>query len=76
MKKILKTPELLPCDCSDAEEYLNELDIFDHPRIQDRNNKNSYEVSQIMAEFTNEYLKTLTNGNNKISNRNQSKKNA
>lgn len=46
----------LPCERTDAEEYLNNLDIYHHPRVEDRTNKNSYEVADIMADFTNKYL--------------------
>lgn len=46
----------LPCEISDAEDYLNDLDIYHHPRIQDRTDKNSYEVADVMADFTNKYL--------------------
>ncbi|MCB0446032.1 MAG: hypothetical protein KDD03_00685 [Gelidibacter sp.] len=46
----------LPCERTDAEEYLNDLDIYHHPRVEDRTNQNSYEVADIMADFTNKYL--------------------
>lgn len=42
----------LPIERFDAEDWLGEnKDIWNHPRITDRNNKESYEVSDLMAEF-------------------------
>ena len=39
---------------SDAEEWLSEnKDIWNHPRITDRNNKESYELADLMAEYAN-----------------------
>ena len=40
-------------DRGDAEEFLNSKDIWNHPIITDRNNKESYEVADLMAEFAN-----------------------
>jgi hypothetical protein len=43
-------------DRFDAEDWLGKnKDIWNHPRITDRNNKESYEVSDLMAEFANWY---------------------
>ena len=39
----------------DAEKYLNEKDIWNHPIITDRTDKNSYEVADLMAGFANYY---------------------
>lgn len=53
LNKLLKIEN---ADRSDAEEFLgNKKDIWNHPRIADRNNKESYEVADLMAEFANEY---------------------
>ena len=42
----------LPIERFDAEEWLGEnKDIWNHPRVADRNNKESYEVADLMAEF-------------------------
>ncbi len=39
---------------SDAEEWLSKnKDIWNHPRITDRNNKESYELADLMAEYAN-----------------------
>jgi hypothetical protein len=43
-----------PAEMFDAEEYLNNLDIWNHPTITDIDN-NSHDVAQIMADFANEY---------------------
>ena len=46
----------LPIDRWDAEEWLGEnKDIWNHPRVTDRNDKESYEVADLMAEFANRY---------------------
>lgn len=46
----------LPSERFDAEEWLGEQkDIWNHPQVTDRNNKNSYEVADLMAEFANWY---------------------
>ena len=45
----------------DAEEFLNKKDIWNHPFVSDRNNKNSYEVAELMAEFANERTELLSN---------------
>ena len=42
----------------DAEDFLQTKDIFNHPRIYDRTEKNSYEVAELMAEFVNHILNT------------------
>lgn len=53
LNKLLKIEN---ADRSDAEEFLgNKKDIWNHPRIADRNNKESYEVADLMAEFANYY---------------------
>ena len=50
----------------DAEEYLNGLDIWNHPSITDRNDIKSFEVAGIMADFANEYYKLkVQNGKGK-----------
>lgn len=42
----------LPIERFDAEEWLGEnKDIWNHPRISDRTDKESYEVADLMAEF-------------------------
>ena len=38
-----------------AEEHLNKLDIWNHPRITDRNEKESYDVAEIMESYAREY---------------------
>lgn len=44
----------LPIDRWDAEEWLGKnKDIWNHPRITDRNDKESYEVADLMAEYAN-----------------------
>lgn len=35
----------------EAEEFLNSKDIFNHPRIEDTNNKNSYDVAELLEEY-------------------------
>ena len=37
----------------EAEEFLQSKDIWNHPYISDRENKNGYEVADLMAEFAN-----------------------
>ena len=37
----------------EAEEFLQSKDIWHHPYISDRQNKNSYEVAGLIAEFAN-----------------------
>lgn len=44
-----------PAEMFDAEEYLNSIDIWNHPTISDRENKTSYDVAQLMADFANKY---------------------
>jgi hypothetical protein len=46
-------PEEINTDFSDAEDFLNSKDIWNHPRISDRNDKQSYDVAQLMSEFAN-----------------------
>ena len=42
----------LPIERFDAEDWLGQnKDIWNHPRVTDRNNKESYEVADLMAEF-------------------------
>jgi len=49
---------LLPIERFDAEDWLCEnKDIWNHPRITDRNDKESYEVADLMAEFANVFFK-------------------
>jgi len=43
----------------DAEDFLNKKDIWNHPRVTTRDNKESYEIVDLMAEFTNEYIKSI-----------------
>ena len=40
-------------DIFGAEEFLQSKDIFNHPRITDRSEKNSYDVAMLMTEFAN-----------------------
>ncbi len=50
----------LPIERFDAEEWLQEnKDIWNHPIISDRTEKNSYEVADLMAEFTMHVIKLL-----------------
>lgn len=47
----------LPIDRFDAEKWLQEKkDIWNHPIVSDRTNKNGYEVADLMAEFVNDLL--------------------
>lgn len=49
-----KTAKVLPigeADRDDAEDFLSTKDIWNHPRITDRCDKESYEVADLMAEF-------------------------
>lgn len=46
----------LPIESFDADEFLNTKDIYNHPYISDRNNKNGYEVASLMAEFANSII--------------------
>lgn len=42
----------LPIERFDAEDWLGDKkDIWNHPRITDRTDKESYEVADLMAEF-------------------------
>ena len=42
----------LPIERFDAEDWLGQnKDIWNHPRVTDRNNKESYEVADLMADF-------------------------
>jgi len=45
----------LPADRWDAEDFLIEKGISNHPRVSDCSNKESYEVADLMAEFANRY---------------------
>ena len=48
----------LPIERFDAEDWLGEnKDIWNHPRITDRNDKESYEVADLMAEFANVFFR-------------------
>lgn len=48
----------LPIERFDAEDWLGEnKDIWNHPRITDRNDKESYEVADLMAEFANGFFR-------------------
>jgi uncharacterized protein (DUF2267 family) len=42
----------------DAEEFLGTKDIWNHPRITDRCDKESYEVADLMAEFVNDWFRS------------------
>jgi len=35
----------------DAEEFLNERGVYNHPRIEDVESKNSYDVAELMEEY-------------------------
>jgi len=35
----------------EAEEFLQKKDIWNHPRISDRNNKESYDVAELLEEY-------------------------
>jgi hypothetical protein len=42
----------------DAEEWLqHNKDIWNHPMVTDRTDRNAYEVADLMAEFTNHIIK-------------------
>jgi hypothetical protein len=45
----------LPADRWDAEDFLIEKGVSNHPRVSDCSNKESYEVADLMAEFANRY---------------------
>jgi|GEM_PF-3501240 len=45
----------LPADRWDAEDFLIEKGISNHPRVSDCNDKESYEIADLMAEFANRY---------------------
>jgi hypothetical protein len=48
----------------DAEQWLQQnKDIWNHPMITDRTDKNAYEVADLMAEFTNYIIKKQNNKN-------------
>lgn len=48
----------------DVEQWLQEnKDIWNHPMITDRTDKNAYEVADLMAEFTNYIIKKQNNKN-------------
>ena len=42
----------------DAEDFLNSKDIWNHPRITDRNNTASYDVAELMEEYAELKIKT------------------
>lgn len=49
---------LLPIESFDAEDWLGKnKDIWNHPRITDRSDKESYEVADLMAEFANQFFR-------------------
>ena len=43
--------EEILCERDDAEDFLSTKDIWNHPRISDRTDMESYEVADLMAEF-------------------------
>ena len=43
------------CERDDAEDFLQTKDIWNHPRISDRTDKESYEVADLMAEFAQKF---------------------
>lgn len=44
----------------DAEEWLqNERDIWNHPYVSDRTNKNTHELSELLADFANYWQNVL-----------------
>lgn len=48
----------LPIERFDVEDWLGEnKDIWNHPRITDRNDKESYEVADLIAEFANMFFR-------------------
>jgi len=48
----------LPIERFDAEDWLGEnKDIWNHPIITDRTDKESYEVADLMAEFANQFFR-------------------
>lgn len=48
----------LPIERFDAENWLGEnKDIWNHPRITDRTDKESYDVADLMAEFANQFFR-------------------
>ena len=50
--------KIIKADSWDAEEFLIEKGISNHPHIQDSiNGKIDYEVADLMAEFANHYFK-------------------
>lgn len=46
----------------DAEDFLATKDIWNHPRITDRCDKESYEVADLMAEFATEWVRNRMGG--------------
>ncbi len=48
----------------DAEEWLQKnKDIWNHPMVTDRTDRNAYEVADLIAEFTNYIIKKQNNKN-------------
>ena len=47
--------EEILCERDDAEDFLQTKDIWNHPRISDRTDKESYEVADLMAECAQEF---------------------
>ena len=43
------------CERDDAEDFLATKDIWNHPRISDRTDNESYEVADLMAEFAGQF---------------------
>lgn len=58
VNKFYKTEvsKTLLADRWDAEEFLLEKGISNHPRVYDCNDKESYEVADLIAEFANRYI--------------------
>lgn len=45
----------------DAEEFLQSKDVWNHPRVTDRNEKASYDVAELMEEYA-QYRISLLKG--------------
>lgn len=53
--KALHQLNYTPADKWDAEDFLLEKKISNHPRVVDCDEKESYEVADLMSEFANRY---------------------
>ncbi|MDD2285828.1 MAG: hypothetical protein PHU98_06290 [Mariniphaga sp.] len=74
MNKKQKSNITLPVERWDAEDWLGEnKDIWNHPKITDRNDKESYEVADLMAEFANSIISNIQQKSTELKKENDNK---